>query len=401
MVQSLEGDQNTLCDEIDWTCRTNAILLNPKLTSDETQKILKAQKYILGQIEKLETSHVFLTSSGSSGVLKLVALSKFGLLSSAEAVNLHLQSQSDDIWINVLPNFHVGGLSISARSFLSGAKVYTCKFDSKIWDPEKFVLEVKKNKATLTSLVPTQLYDIVLKKIQSPETLRAVIIGGGALSEKLYFDAINLGWKILPSYGLTECASQVATAKMNSWEDCLKNPIEMKQLPLLYPLSHVQVKCNSEGFLMIKSKALLSGYIEIQDPQYCLFNDPKINDWLTTEDKVQMEGEGFKSISRNHNFIKIGGESVDMVKLEKIFEEERLKLKLQFDCAILAMPDERLGKAVHLVITKNPDGFVDLIVERFKNSVAPYEQIRKVHFVEKIPRSPLGKILKSNLLELL
>src|SRR5207253_1068669 len=84
------------------------------------------------------------------------------------------------------------------------------------WNPARTVKKWKDRKVTLTSLVPTQVFDLVSANLTAPKNLRAAVIGGGALDPSLYLKARELGWALLPSYGLTECASQVATASLDS-----------------------------------------------------------------------------------------------------------------------------------------------------------------------------------------
>src|SRR5947209_7140162 len=96
--------------------------------------------------------HVFVATSGTTGDVKLVALSKDAILASAAAVNVRLGAGRDDVWCCVLPTFHVGGLGIHARAYLSGARVVTMR-----WDPQAFV----RAGSTLASLVPAQVHDLV------------------------------------------------------------------------------------------------------------------------------------------------------------------------------------------------------------------------------------------------
>src|SRR5690606_2345222 len=100
-----------------------------------------------------------------------------------KAVNEHLQAQPEDVWINPLPMFHVGGIGIHARAFLQQSKVFP--FEGR-WNWQNYVAAIQKNKGTLSALVPAQLYDLVAAKIPCPSSLRAVIIGGGHLSDSLY-----------------------------------------------------------------------------------------------------------------------------------------------------------------------------------------------------------------------
>ena len=101
-----------------------------------------------------------------------------------------------------LPDFHVGGMGILARcheAFLQGGSGWRGK-----WDPVRYHELALAEGSTLSSLVPTQLFDLVEHGLRAPEPLRAVIIGGGRLDDQLYEQALQLGWPLMESYGMTE-----------------------------------------------------------------------------------------------------------------------------------------------------------------------------------------------------
>jgi O-succinylbenzoic acid--CoA ligase len=354
------------------------ILLNPRLDPEKRSHIRCLLKK--HRIHEKFKNHVFLASSGTTqdknGSFKLIALSKKALITSAQAVNQHLRATAEDIWLNCLPLFHVGGLGINIRASLSCSKVITF---SK-WDPFEFVKKLKNNRITLTSLVPTQVFDIVTNKLEAPKSLRAIVVGGGAMNDHLYSKAIELGWPLLVSYGLTECSSQVATSK----------PFE-KNLELL---QHVEARVNDNGFLELKSKSLLSANIFIEGFKV-IVSDPKYDGWFTTEDMAEINENSLTIHGRANNFFKIGGESVLFSSLEKRWEEIRLKCLSENDSALMAYPDERLGYVIHLASTSSE---ISALVEAFNSSVMPYEFIRKIHLVDHIPRTALNKVRKTDLL---
>ncbi len=351
---------------INWESQTTEILLNPRMPTkqrDELTSLLKKESTLKG--------HLWFTTSGTTGTLKLVALSKHALLTSAHAVNQHLNANASDIWLNVLPSFHVGGMGIWTRSHLSNSSVIV----QEKWDPQTFHSCINEKQITLTSLVPTQLYDLIAHKLAAPPSLRAVIIGGGALSEALYQQAKQLSWPLLPSYGLTECCSQVATAQIDS--------------PKLKLLSHIEASLSSDGLLQIKSPALLTTYAYPSENRL-LFVDPKEEGWLITEDRAQVDSGFLHILGRSSDFVKIGGESVDMNRLINLL----MKLAPQTDATLLALPDERLGHVIHLVHTPPK---TESLITQFNEEVLPFERIRHSHCVPNIPRTSLGKVIKKEL----
>jgi O-succinylbenzoic acid--CoA ligase len=358
---------------------TSILLLNPRLDPAKSTHIVDMlAKH--GIHEKFK-SHIFLGSSGTTSDknddFKLIALSKKAILASALVVNQHLGATSTDIWLNCLPEFHVGGLGILARAYLSSSCVVTLKQ----WNPHEFVKSIEAFNVTLTSLVPTQVYDLVLNQLKAPKSLRAIVVGGGAMNDQLYKQALSLNWPLLPSYGLTECASQVATSKSHSTK--------------LQFLNHIEANINESGFLMLKSEALLSATIFVTKSEVQV-SDPKNNGWFTTEDLAQINGNALTIHGRSADFIKIGGEGVMFSHLEKRFDEIKLQCAYKHEAALVAYPDERLGFAIHLASTVKD---TTELVAAFNISVMPYECIRKTHVVDVIPRTALNKICRAELLD--
>lgn len=328
--------------KVDWLSSKSHVLLNPRMPEAERRRLESMVLDLPG--------HLWLSTSGTSGSLKLVALSKQAVLVSAAAVNRHLASDASDVWCNVLPRFHVGGLGIDARAFLTGARIVRRIEDG----------------ASLTALVPTQVSDIVRAGRTAPRSLRAAVVGGGALSEQLYREGVRLGWPLLPSYGLTECCSQVATSILGS--------------PELALLTHVEARIEENGRLSLRSEALLTGYATESG-----FHDPKIDGWFVTEDIASLEGRVLRVEGRAADFVKIGGESVDLSRLDRILAE------LGADAAVIAVADERLGHVIALAVAS---GDADAIAATFNERVLPFERARSIRRVPAIPRTPLGKIMR-------
>lgn len=344
---------------IDWDSDESHVLLNPRMPEPE-------QRTLRSYVTDLP-AHLWLATSGTTGTLKLVALSKQSMLASAAAVNRHLQATPDDVWCCVLPTFHVGGLGIYARAFLSGARVVAAP-----WDPRQFAAA---REITLASLVPAQVRDLVAGELPSPAQIRAVVVGGGALDADLYTRARELGWPVLPSYGMTETCSQIATATLSS--------------PELVLLDHVQVRTEADGRLAVLGASLLTAYGTDRG-----LIDPKIDGWLITEDRGTANDGRLYIQGRVGDFVKIGGESVDLARLDAI-----LATVAGPHGAVLAVPDARLGHVIHLALTRGVDGAA--VEAAFNARVHPFERARRVHHVEEIPRSPLGKLHRKKLLDLL
>lgn len=369
---------------VDWTSTESTLFFNPHLKCDDQLKQIKSLCR-----SKEFPGHIWIATSGSTALKpgrKWVGLAKDALLISAQAVNEHLNSDAADVWIQCLPHFHVGGLSIYARAALSCASVIG---PAKKWNPFQFVDQVKEHAGTLTALVPTQVHDLVSNGLSSPFSLRACVIGGSRLPEILYRKARALGWKLLPSYGSTECASQVATALLNAADNDV--------FPSLNILPHIQIETCSNDLFRIKSRALFSAYAFVENGNLTIA-DPKENGWFTTEDIGKVNENTIQIFGRRGSVIKISGENVNFDELEKTFEELRLAMPVNCNAALVAIPDDRLGHLIAIAASSDNEHGLSQLIDRFNRSILPYERIKKVFYLPNIPRSPLGKILRSELL---
>jgi O-succinylbenzoic acid--CoA ligase len=325
---------------IDFESKESHLLLNPRMPAVERERLERI-------VPKLD-AHVFVATSGSTGAIKLVALSKQAILASAAAVNERLAVTSSDVWAAVLPIFHVGGLGVYARCHLAGARALPMT-----WDPRMFV----ESEVTLASLVPAQVQDLIAAGLQPPPQLRAILVGGGAFETSQ-----AAGWPTLASYGMSECGSTIS--------------IEGRLL------SHIEARREPDGHLAFHGPSLFTGYATENG-----LVDPKVDGWFLSEDLGDVEGRTLRVDGRAGDFVKIGGESVDLKRLDGILHE-----LAGDDAAIVAVPDARLGHVIHVATTIDAS-FVDAFNER----VHPFERIREVHRVDAIPRSALGKLLRTQL----
>jgi len=263
------------------------------------------------------------------------------------------------------------------------------------WDPKQFLALCERSEASLASLVPTQVWDLVEAELQPSPAMRAIVVGGAAMPAALYQRARALGWPMLPSYGMTECASQIATASLQSLD------VKADQLPPLLLLSHLRARREPDGRLSFAGSSLLTLYMTERDGK-AVFEDPKHDGWFTGEDYGSLlEHDGSTAIEvagRASDFIKIGGEAVYLSRLDEILEEVVRASGLP-DAAVISHADERLSSVIHLAVATSDAGLAKRVRDLFSQSVLPYERPRRLFMVKSIPRSALGKLLRQNLVE--
>ena len=330
-------------------------------------------------------SLIYFQTSGSEGIPKWCGLSREAMLTSARAVNGHLVASNDDRWLIALPLHHVGGFSIFARCFVSGAGCF--QMEEK-WNARPFAELCEWQNITLTSLVPTQVFDLVQAELRAPSALRAVVVGGAGLSRKIGRRARELGWPVLQSYGMTETASQVATEPM---ED-LSREFDPHHLEGLSPWN---LSADEDGALTVRGDALAGGYAVKRDGAWRWEPiDRAVG--LRTRDRVELSAVGARTflrfLGRESSFVKIKGELVNLAQMQSRLDALAASHGIAHGSVILwPLPDERNGARL-ILVGECSDVVLGALRDSFNESAANHERIAQVHRVESIPRSALGKV---------
>ena len=303
--------------------------------------------------------HRFFRTSGSGGVEKWVALSNEALEWSARKVVEALGIGKSDVLGLALPENHVGGYGMVVRAEVSGARL--ARFGER-WEVARFVSWTRSEGVTVLSLVPTQVHDLVKAEVRGNEALRVVVVGGGALDEGLKEEARSLGWPVVPSYGMTETGSQVATGD---------------GLPLL-PGWEAKVV---EGRLALRGGGLLTALIRRGDDDFWA-EDPKEDGWFLTNDRVELEGASLRFLGRADRVVKVLGELVNLEALEGIWKE-----KLGVEVAVVDLPEERKGAGLYLFYEGE-----ERDLDKGNRAMPGLERLSGWQRLDRLPRTALGKI---------
>lgn len=392
----MESTENTIIDYIDWDSEDNTLFLNHRM-SDEIQsfylKVFKEASYRHGI-----KSHVAFLTSGTTVTdpksYKMVFLSKKAFISSAQSVAKTLLVTSKDIWAQCLPRFHVGGLAIEARAHVAGFKVVRYE---QTWNAQEFCQFIVENKATWTSLVPTQIYDLVKENITNPlpKSFR-VLVGGARLSPGLLKQAQELKWNLLPSYGMTEASSTIALIDNET----------LKSFP------HVQLDV-IEGKLAIKTPSLFTCYVQVIKGQIEITKPALVNGFFVTEDSAAKMRQGIMLLGRTQDVVKISAELVSLPRLRDVLFKLSTIDKAP-SLYLLAAPDARLENKIVLFVQKDllsndkvkPESYqlgsiAKEALSKYQSQVLPFEKVRNVYVIDRIPRTDMGKVQERLMLQMI
>ncbi|KAL7605981.1 hypothetical protein Lser_V15G17550 [Lactuca serriola] len=345
-------------------------------------------------------------SSGTTGLPKGVMLTHKGLVTSVaqqvDGENPNLWIHKEDVLICVLPLFHIYSLnSILLCGLRAGAAILIMqKFDI-----VPFLQLIEKYKVTIGPFVPPIVLTIAnneeLVDKYDLSSIRTVMSGAAPLGKELE-DTVRMKFpnaKLGQGYGMTEAGPVLAM--------CLafaKEPFDIKsgacgtvvrnaEMKIIDPETGASLPKNQRGEICIRGDQIMKGYL----------NDPEATKstidsegWLHTGDIGYIDDDDELTIvDRLKELIKYKGFQVAPAELEALL----LTHPDISDAAVVPMKDEAAGEVPVAFVVKSADSSIteDDIKKFIHKQVVFYKRINRVFFIEAIPKSPSGKILRKDL----
>jgi O-succinylbenzoic acid--CoA ligase len=319
---------------------------------------------------------LILFTSGSSGKPKAVMLSFENLIQSAVIGNVVLNQTSKDKWLASLPFYHIGGFSIIFRALMFGTSIIIPDSLSN----DDLSESIKKSKPTLISLVTNQLKNFIDKDFTPPIDLRTVLLGGGFSDKYLILKAIDKGWMIAKVYGSTETSSLIS----------FMNPDEVKKKPEASgkPIPPNKIIITDEGGIIIQSPAVMKGYFNNDETAGGIKDG-----YYFTGDIGYLDDEGYLFVEAKRNDLIIsGGENVNPFEVENsILIHPEIK-----EACVIGIDSEEWGQIVSAaIVLKEGEALSEKKLRDFLRDKLPSFKIpKKIKFVNQLPKSGLGKILR-------
>ncbi len=361
--------------------------LGCRATPKDTESL--AQRAGAPALEERPQAIIF--TSGTTGLPKGVTLSLSNHFWSATASAYRLGLDTDDRWLSCLPLYHVGGLSVVFRSCLYGTAIVL----QRAFDLDEFRRSLRSDAVTLTSLVPTMLHRLLNSAGGTawPDSLRMALLGGAAADKDLLEAAAEADLPVATTYGLTETASQVATAP----------PGEAHRKPgsVGKPLMFTEVRIADAGGRALGHGE--AGEILVRGPQVmnCYYGNPRATgsalreSWLYTGDIGTIDAEGdLFVLQRRTDMIVSGGENIYPAEVEAVLRGHPDVV----DACVVGLTNAEWGQRCAAAIQPRPGSRLDRasLLAYSRARLAAYKQPAPEHirFVDELPKTGSGKIAR-------
>jgi len=336
-------------------------------------------------------------SSGTTGLPKGVMLTHHNLVANIRQMEGLSYFFETDTLICVLPLFHIYGLVVVLNMGLyTGATIVTMPR----FELETFLKTAQEYEVSLAHLVPP----IVLALSKNPVVdnyrlpkLRTIFSGAAPLGEELTRACMErLGCSVRQGYGMTETSP--VTHSSPAPPEIIKFgsvgvPAPNTECKIVDLETGEALGRGERGEVCVRGPQIMKGYLNKPEATASTIDE---DGWLHTGDIGYADEDGhFFIVDRAKELIKYKGLQVAPAELEAVLVTHPCVA----DAAVIPCPDEEAGEVPKAIVVlrhaSEPEAIMEFVAER----VAPHKRIRYLEFVDTIPKSPSGKILRRVLVE--
>ena len=299
-----------------------------------------------------------------------------------------------DIAICCAPLFHIGALAVSAiPNLYGGAKIII----QRMFDPIGVLTLIEENKATSMFGIPVMfLFMSQMPDFEKTDfsSIRYLLAGGSPCPKPLIDVYLKKGVQFSQGYGMTETAPGVSALKPEEALDKLGScgKVLFHMAMKIVDLQGKEVQQGETGEILVKGPNVIKEYWRRPEDTA----NRIVDGWLYTGDMGYEDEEGYLYImDRRKDMFISGGENVYPAEVEDVL----MGLPQVADAGVIGIPDERWGESGMAILVKAPETEVteEEIIELCKQRLAKYKVPKKIAFVDELPRTLTGKILKKDL----
>jgi o-succinylbenzoate---CoA ligase len=331
-----------------------------------------------------DETRLLMFTSGTSGEPKGVRLTTGNLLASATASAFRLGVGRRDRWLCCLPMYHMGGLAPVLRSALYGTPVVI----QRSFDSRETARVLDEYDATGVSLVPTMCKRLLDAGWRPAEPLRFVLLGGAPARRELLERCQDAAVPVYPTYGMTETASQVATAtpaETQAHEGTVGQPLLFADVTVVDEDGD-PVPAGESGELVVSGPTVTPGYLG-SERTTTAFGEYGLH----TGDVGYADEDGrLWVLNRRSDRIVTGGENVDPGEVVGALRSHPAVA----DAAVVGVTDREWGERVGALVvpTVGASLEIDAVLERCEEHLAGFKRPKTVAVVDSLPRTASGTV---------
>ncbi len=328
-------------------------------------------------------------TSGTAGEPKGAVLTQRALLWNAvNSAHMHDLTSADRV-LTTLPLFHVGGLNIQTLPALHAGAAVTLhpKFDvAAVFDA------IAQQRITLTVLVPTQL----VAMMEHPRwatadlsSLRVISTGSTIIGPDLVHKVAQRGVPLIQVYGSTETcpiATYVRAADAMRKAGSAGAPALHCEIRIVDEAGQ-DLPHHADGEILVRGPSVMQGYWNAPEATAAALQDG----YYHTGDVGHVDEEGYLYVvSRKKDMIISGGENIYPAEVESVLAGCR---GIEEAC-VVGRPDQRWGEVVVAAVVRRAGATLGVqdVLALFDGRIARYKHPREIVFLERLPRTALGKV---------
>jgi 4-coumarate--CoA ligase len=338
-----------------------------------------------------------LYSSGTTGVSKGVMLTHRALVENLRQTDAMLHYSASDVVIAVLPFFHCYGLQVILNTSLAfGATVVTLPR----FELQTFLEAHQRYRVTMSFVAPPIMVALAKHPALGDfdlSSLRFMMSAAAPLSAELGTEvAARIGCRVVQGYGMTELGPVSHVDRLDSSRPgSVGVPVPDTENRIVDVESGEALGPGQEGELWVRSPAAMLGYLNNPAATAATLD---ADGWLHTGDIARRDADGYVYIvDRLKELIKVKGFQVAPAELEALL----LTHPAVADAAVIGVPDERAGELPMAFVVRKSGATADAnaIAEHVASRTAHFKRLARIEFVDAVPKSPSGKILRRLLRE--
>ncbi|GAB2721020.1 AMP-binding protein [Kitasatospora kifunensis] len=341
-------------------------------------------------IDENDTATINFTS-GTTARPKGVQLTHRNNWLNATLMALHFGASDRDVYLHILPMFHVNGWGLPYGLTGLGAQHIVLR---KV-DGTEILRRVARHGVTLLSGAPavvTAVLDAAAAwdgPVPGRDRVRMIVAGAPPPTSVVQRVESELGWEFMQLYGLSETSPLVTVNRSRAeWDQLPPAERAEKLVRAGAPALGTRLRVDEEGEVLVRSNTALDGYWERPDETAAALRDG----WFHTGDGGTLH-EGYLTISdRKKDVIITGGENVSSIEVEDVLYDHPAVAEV----AVIGVPDEKWGETILALVVLKPGAAADqaALIAHCKTRAAGYKAPTRVEFRETLPRTSTGKLQK-------